>query len=47
MTADLSHWVVACERCFGEAASDAANGSDAEWWLPTLDAVAARCALVH
>lgn len=46
VTADLSHWVVICERCFGNPADVAANGDD-EWWAPTLAEVAKRCALVH
>lgn len=39
LTADLSHWVCACERVFG-------SDSDAEWPV-ILEAVAGRTALVH
>eukprot|EP00793_Prasinoderma_coloniale_P006561 PRCOL_00001391-RA len=47
VTADLSHWACVCERVFGNAACTDANGSDDEWWLPTLAEVGRRCALVH
>lgn len=39
LTADLSHWVCACERVFG-------SDSDAEWPV-ILEAVAGRTALIH
>ena len=39
LTADLSHWVVACERLFEE--------KDDPWWPALLAEVGKRCALIH
>jgi hypothetical protein len=39
VNADLSHWVVVCERVFDCPAHQRINGSDDEWWPQVLSLV--------
>jgi hypothetical protein len=39
VTADLSHWVVVCERVFDCPAHQRINGSDCDWWPQVLSLV--------
>ena len=39
MNADLSHWVVVCERVFDCPAHQRINGSDGDWWPQVLSSV--------
>ena len=39
MNADLSHWVVVCERVFDCPAHERINGSDGDWWPQVLSLV--------
>jgi hypothetical protein len=39
VNADLSHWVVVCERVFDCPAHQRINGSDGDWWPQVLSLV--------
>ena len=39
VNADLSHWVVVCERLFDCPAHQRINGSDGDWWPQVLSLV--------
>jgi sugar phosphate isomerase/epimerase len=42
INADLSHWVVACERVF-----DGNSERDKDWWPRCLEVVALHCTFIH
>ena len=47
MNADLSHWVVVCERVFDCPAHERINGSDEDWWPQVLSLVRLYLRVTH
>ncbi len=47
MNADLSHWVVVCERVFDCPAHERINGSDGDWWPQVLSLVRLYIRVAH